>query len=90
MEDFDQFLQYPVGMEGEIFVILHVSRIASIHLLVLECLELGVWSIVFPKTGERLVRRMVVFHQPDIGSFRFLEYRFEAQRYGSAIGVMTK
>ena len=47
MEDFYQILQYSVGVEREILVIGSVCRIASIQLLVLEGLELGVWRIIF-------------------------------------------
>ena len=90
MEDFDEFLQDPVGMEGEIFVISLVGRIASIYLLVLVCLELGIRSIFLAKAGKRLVRRMVVFHQPEIGIFRLFEYRFKTQRHGSAIRIMAE
>ena len=90
MEDFDQFLQYPVGMEREILVISLVGRIASIHLLALECLELGIGRIFLAKPGEGLVRRMIVFHQPDVGTFRFFEHRLKTQRHGSAIGIMAE
>ena len=87
MEDFNQILQDQVRMEGEVFVVLLVGRIAMIDVPLLERLEIGVRRIILLDASIRLVRRMVVLHQPHIGILGLVEHRLEAQRDGSAIGV---
>ena len=90
MEDLDQILQHLVRMEGEILVILLVSRIASVYLLLLECLELRIRTIVFTHRSQGLVGRVVVLHQPDVGILRLVEHRLEAQGNGSAIRIVVE
>ena len=87
MEDSDQVLQHQIRTKREIFVVRLVSRIASINLFFLECLELCIRSIVFPNRGHGLVRFLVVFYQPDVGMLSLVEHRLEGEGHTSALGV---
>ena len=90
MENPDQIFQHQVRVERKIFVIRPVSRIATIYLLLLISLETGVRRIILPDTTQGIVGRLIVFHHPYIGLLCLVEYRFETQRHGTAIGVMVE
>ena len=77
MENFYQILQNLVGMEGEILIIFLVSRVASVHILFLERLEVGIRCIILADVAQCLVRGSVVLHQPHVGILCLVEYRLE-------------
>ena len=64
--------------------------VAAVYFSVLKCLEACVGSIVSFQFAVGFVLRLIVFDQPDVGISSPVEYRFESQRYRSAVGQGSK
>ena len=90
MENFYQIFQKQLRMERGFFIKRNMVGVAAVYFSVLKCLEACVGSIVSFQFAVGLVLRLIVFDQPDVGISSPVEYRFESQRYRSAVGQVAK